>query len=65
METFHKTLDEAHAGEQVGVLLRGVKKDDLSRGVVIVAKDNAVVPTTQFQAKVCTNLGFLDFLIRS
>ena len=37
LEMFNKTLDEARAGENVGVLLRGVEKDDLERGMVLAA----------------------------
>lgn len=36
-ETFHKTLPEAIAGDQIGLLLKGVKKDDIRRGMVVGA----------------------------
>jgi elongation factor Tu len=37
LEMFHKMLDEAQAGENVGVLLRGIEKEDVERGMVLVA----------------------------
>src|SRR5712675_125731 len=45
IEMFRKLLDEARAGDNVGVLLRGVKKDDVMRGQVI-AKPNTIKPHT-------------------
>jgi elongation factor Tu len=51
VEMFQKTLDEGHAGDNVGVLLRGVEKDDLERGQVI-CKPGSVTPHTKFEAEV-------------
>jgi elongation factor Tu len=49
IEMFNKTLDEGRAGENVGVLLRGLKKEDVERGQVI-AKTGSVTPHTEFEA---------------
>ncbi|MGB1097637.1 MAG: EF-Tu/IF-2/RF-3 family GTPase, partial [Acholeplasmataceae bacterium] len=38
VEMFQKTLDEGEAGDNAGLLLRGVEKEDLKRGVVLAAK---------------------------
>src|SRR5271163_1961413 len=51
VEAFNKTLDEGQAGENVGVLLRGVEKDDLERGQVLAAP-KSITPHTKFQAEV-------------
>jgi elongation factor Tu len=51
IEMFNKVLDEGRAGENVGVLLRGLKKEDVERGQVI-AKTNSVTPHTEFEANV-------------
>ncbi len=51
IEMFRKLLDEANAGENVGVLLRGIKKEDIVRGQVI-AKPGSVQPHTKFEAAV-------------
>ncbi len=51
IEMFRKLLDSANAGENVGVLLRGIKKEDIVRGQVI-AKPGSVKPHTQFSAAV-------------
>ena len=51
IEMFRKLLDEARAGENVGVLLRGVKKDDVERGQVL-AKPGTSTPHTKFKAEV-------------
>ncbi len=51
LEMFRKTLDETIAGDNVGVLLRGVEKDDVERGQVLV-KPGSVTPHTQFDAEV-------------
>jgi len=48
---FNKTLDEAQAGDNVGVLLRGLKKEDVERGQV-VAKPGTITPHTEFEAEV-------------
>lgn len=49
LEMFNKILDEARAGENVGVLLRGVGKDDVERGMVLCAP-GTVTPHTKFKA---------------
>ncbi len=51
IEMFQKTLDEGRAGDNVGVLLRGLKKEDVERGQV-VAKPGSVTPHTEFDAEV-------------
>jgi len=51
VEMFKKTLDYGQAGDNVGILLRGVEKDDLERGQVI-AKPGSITPHTKFKAKV-------------
>jgi len=51
VEMFNKTLDEGQAGDNVGLLLRGVEKKDLERGQV-VAQPGSITPHTKFQAQV-------------
>ena len=51
VEMFRKLLDSAEAGDNVGLLLRGVDKDDLERGQVI-AKPGSITPHTKFKAEV-------------
>ncbi|MBO4796773.1 MAG: elongation factor Tu, partial [Verrucomicrobia bacterium] len=51
IEMFRKLLDEARAGDNVGVLLRGVKKDEVERGMVL-AKPGSITPHTKFKAEV-------------
>jgi elongation factor Tu len=51
VEMFRKLLDQGQAGDNVGILLRGVKKDDLERGQVIV-KPGTVTPHTKFEAEI-------------
>ncbi len=51
IEMFRKLLDEGMAGDNVGLLLRGVEKDDLERGMVI-AKPGSITPHTKFKAEV-------------
>ncbi|MFJ2621502.1 elongation factor Tu [Glutamicibacter sp. NPDC087344] len=51
IEMFHKQLDEAWAGENCGLLLRGLKRDDVERGQVIVAP-GSITPHTNFDANV-------------
>ena len=51
IEMFRKLLDEARAGDNVGVLLRGVKKEDVERGQVI-AKPGSITPHKKFKAEV-------------
>jgi elongation factor Tu len=51
VEMFHKLLDRGEAGDNVGVLLRGIKKDDVERGQVL-AKPRSITPHTQFEAQV-------------
>ena len=48
---FRKLLDEARAGDNVGVLLRGIKKEDVERGQVI-AKPGSIKPHKKFKAEV-------------
>jgi elongation factor Tu len=51
VEMFQKTLDEGRAGENVGCLLRGVKREQIERGMVL-AKPGSVTPHTKFKAQV-------------
>ena len=51
VEMFRKLLDQGMAGDNVGLLLRGVNKEDLERGMV-VAKPGSVTPHTKFKARV-------------
>ena len=51
MEMFHKTLDDAEAGDNAGLLLRGVDKTALERGMVI-AKPGSITPHQKFNAQV-------------
>ena len=51
IEMFRKLLDEARAGENVGLLLRGVKREDVERGMVVV-KPGSNTPHTEFEATV-------------
>ena len=51
VEMFQKTLDEGMAGDNVGVLLRGLKKEDIERGMVL-AKPGSITPHTQFESEV-------------
>jgi elongation factor Tu len=51
IEMFNKLLDEGMAGDNVGILLRGLKKEDVERGQVI-AKTGSVTPHTEFEAEV-------------
>ncbi len=51
VEMFKKQLDEGQAGDNVGLLLRGIEKDDVERGQVI-AKPGSITPHTQFEAEV-------------
>ncbi|MBU8921088.1 MAG: elongation factor Tu [Bacteroidales bacterium] len=51
VEMFRKLLDQGMAGDNVGLLLRGMNKDDLERGMV-VAKPGSVTPHTKFKARV-------------
>nr|NIV26479.1 elongation factor Tu [Gammaproteobacteria bacterium] len=51
VEMFRKLLDQGEAGDNIGVLLRGVKRDDIERGQVL-AKPGSITPHTHFQAEV-------------
>jgi len=51
VEMFRKLLDEGQAGENVGLLLRGIKREDVERGQV-VCKPGSVTPHTEFEAQV-------------
>jgi elongation factor Tu len=51
VEMFQKTLDRGMAGDNVGVLLRGVQKEDIERGMVL-AKPGSITPHTQFEGEV-------------
>jgi elongation factor Tu len=51
VEMFRKTLDEGRAGDDVGLLIRGIKREDVERGQV-VAKPGSITPHTKFEAAV-------------
>ncbi len=51
VEMFRKILDDGQAGDNVGLLLRGVKKEEIKRGMVIAAP-NSITPHTKFKAEV-------------
>jgi elongation factor Tu len=51
VEMFKKELEQGQAGDNVGLLLRGIKRDDIQRGQVI-AKPNTITPHTDFEAEV-------------
>ncbi len=51
IEMFHKSMDEAWAGENCGLLLRGTKRDEVERGQV-VAKPGSITPHTKFKGQV-------------
>ncbi|MGO8705677.1 MAG: elongation factor Tu [Candidatus Brocadiia bacterium] len=51
VEMFNKTMDAGQAGDNIGVLLRGIEKDDLERGQVL-AKPKSITPHTKFEGEV-------------
>ncbi|HEX9668497.1 MAG TPA: elongation factor Tu, partial [Thermoanaerobaculia bacterium] len=51
VEMFRKLLDQGQAGDNIGVLLRGTKKDDVERGQVL-AKPGSITPHTRFKGEV-------------
>ncbi len=51
IEMFNKSLDQGQAGDNAGVLLRGIKKEDVERGQVL-AKPGSITPHTEFEAEV-------------
>ena len=51
VEMFHKTLDEGMAGDNAGLLLRGIERTDVERGMV-VAKPGSITPHTKFKSRV-------------
>jgi len=51
VEMFRKILDDGQAGDNVGLLLRGIDKSDIKRGMVI-AKPNSITPHTKFKAEI-------------
>ena len=51
IEMFQKTLDEGFAGDNVGILLRGIQKEEIQRGMVL-ALPGSITPHTKFEAEV-------------
>ncbi|PIS35706.1 MAG: elongation factor Tu [Parcubacteria group bacterium CG08_land_8_20_14_0_20_38_56] len=51
VEMFNKSLDEGRAGDNVGILLRGIKKEDIERGQIL-AKPGSITPHTEFEGEV-------------
>jgi len=58
VEMFRKLLDEGQAGDNVGLLLRGIKREDVERGQVVI-KPGTTTPHTQFEAQAGDNVGLL------
>ena len=54
VEMFRKLLDQGQAGDNVGLLLRGVKREDIERGQVL-AKPGSITPHTKFKAEAYRN----------
>ena len=59
---FHKILEEANAGDQMGLLARGIKKDDVKRGMC-VGKPGTLKQCDQFKAQVAS-LYFFPFVLK-
>ena len=51
IEMFNKSLDQGMAGDNAGILLRGIKKDEVERGQVL-AKTGSITPHTEFEAEI-------------
>jgi elongation factor Tu len=51
IEMFHKSLDQGEAGDNAGILLRGIEKDDIERGQVL-AKPGSITPHSEFEAEI-------------
>ena len=51
VEMFHKTLDTGQAGDNLGLLLRGIDREQVERGMV-VAKPGSITPHTKFMSEV-------------
>jgi elongation factor Tu len=51
IEMFHKLLDQGEAGDNAGILLRGIEKDDIERGQVL-AKPGSITPHSEFEAEI-------------
>ena len=51
VEMFHKLLDQGMAGDNVGLLLRGIEREEIERGQVLAAK-GSITPHTKFEAEV-------------
>ncbi|MDQ3921726.1 MAG: EF-Tu/IF-2/RF-3 family GTPase, partial [Actinomycetota bacterium] len=51
VEMFNKSMDEAQAGDNIGALLRGIRRDDIERGQVL-ARPGSITPHTKFKAEV-------------
>lgn len=49
---FHKIVDKAEAGDQLGLLLRGVERDQAKRGIVLIPQGSGVKAMDRFEAKV-------------
>ena len=71
VEMFRKLLGEGRAGENVGLLLRGVKREDVERGQVVV-KPGSITPHTEFEGQVyilskdeAASTPFYDNFVRS
>lgn len=61
LQMFHKSLDEGKAGDQLGALIRGTKRDEVRRGMVI-CEPGTFKSYTKFKAQVCyINHVLLDY----
>lgn len=52
IEMFHKSSDRAEAGDNLGALVRGIKREDLRRGLVM-CKPGSIMPHQKVKAQVC------------
>lgn len=55
IEMFHQSLDRAEAGDNLGALVRGLKREDVRRGMVM-SKPGSIMPHQKVKAQVCTLL---------
>ena len=58
IEMFHKILEEANAGDQMGMLARGIKHTDVRRGMCVV-KPKSIKQHNNFRAQVCLRIVFI------
>lgn len=61
IEMFHQILEESQAGDQLGALVRGIKRDDIRRGMVM-AKPGTVKAQDNLEAQVSSSLKFTQWI---